>query len=53
MAERMIRLLSQHQNPANDYKLQHALLGALRNLAVTARDRQHLIDKGERTLCSS
>jgi len=46
MTDKMIGLLSQHQNPANDYKLQHAILGALRNLAVTAQARQFLIEKG-------
>ena len=46
MTDKMIRLLSERQNPANDFKLQHAILGALRNFAVTAQVRQILLDKG-------
>jgi hypothetical protein len=43
----MIQLLSERQNPANDFKLQHGILGALRNFAVTPQARQILLDKGK------
>ena len=47
VTDKMIRLLSERQNPVNDFKLQHAILGALRNFAVTAQVRQILLDKGK------
>lgn len=42
----LISLLKAHQNPNTDLKLQHALLGSLRNLAVAARARKQLLDQG-------
>lgn len=45
----MIQLLSERQNPANDFKLQHAILQALRNFAVTQKARPILLEKGSQT----
>lgn len=42
----LIKLLNAHSQSDKDMKLQHALLGALRNLAVTASARKQLLDQG-------
>ena len=44
----LIGLLKQHQNVnGGDLKLQHALLGTVRNLAVNPGARKQLLDQGE------
>ncbi len=42
----LIALLKSHQNPHTDLKLQHAVLGCVRNLAVNADARRALIEQG-------
>ncbi len=42
----LISLLKAHQNPHTDLKLQHAILGAVRNLAVTPSARKQLLEQG-------
>lgn len=42
----LIGLLKQHQNVNGDLKLQHALLGTVRNLAVNAAARKQLLEQG-------
>jgi hypothetical protein len=42
----LISLLKAHQNPNEDLKLQHALLGAVRNLAVSEKARKQLLEQG-------
>jgi hypothetical protein len=42
----LIDLLKTHQNPSSDLKLQHAVLGCVRNLAVAPGARKQLIEQG-------
>ncbi|TRY64288.1 hypothetical protein TCAL_10250 [Tigriopus californicus] len=42
----LVDLLRSHLNPNADLKLQHAILGAIRNLAVTAKARSCLLEQG-------
>ena len=42
----LIGLLKSHQNPNTDIKLQHALLGSVRNLAVSPSARKQLLEQG-------
>ena len=42
----LIGLLKQHQNINGDLKLQHALLGTVRNLAVNPAARKQLLEQG-------
>jgi hypothetical protein len=42
----LISLLKSHQNPHSDLKLQHAVLGSVRNLAVNEAARKQLLEQG-------
>lgn len=42
----LIGILSQHKEAGEDVRLQHALLSALRNLAIPARNKKRLLDEG-------
>lgn len=46
VARKLLKILSQHNSPQADIRLQHALLCGLRNLVIPADNKQQVLDEG-------
>lgn len=46
LSSSLLGILSDHKEAGEDVRLQHALLSALRNLAIPARNKKRLLDEG-------